>query len=51
MEIVREVQRNGGWYGFVAVIGFIAVIGTPYGDPLLSGFEVFQRAEAILINN
>ena len=37
---VRGVGRNGGWYGF------IAIIGTPHGGPLLTGFVKLQREEA-----
>ena len=41
--------RNGGWDGFVAVNDFVAVIGTPHSDTLLTGFVGLQRAEAISI--
>ena len=40
-----ELGSNGGWGGFVAVIE------TPHSDPLLTGFEGLQRAEARQIKN
>ena len=42
-----EVGRNGGWDRVFDVIGFVAVIGTPHGDPLLTGFVGLQQAESI----
>ena len=42
---------NGKWYGFVAVIVFIAVIITPHSDTLCAGFVGLQRAKARLITS
>ena len=36
-------------YGFITVIVFVVVIGTPHGDPLISGFVGLQWEEAILL--
>ena len=33
-----EVERNGNLDRVVAVIVIVAVVGTPHGVPLLSGF-------------
>ena len=41
MDGFGEVEHNRKWYGFVAVIG------TPQGDTLLSGFVGLQQAEDI----
>ena len=39
-----EVGQNGGWDGFVAVIGFIDVIGPKHGDPMLNDFVGLYKA-------
>ena len=49
MDGVREVGHNGGWYGFLAIVVFVAVTGKPHGNPLLTGFVELQRADARLI--
>ena len=40
---------NGKLDRFIAIILFVAVVGTPHGVPLLGGFVVLQRAESRLI--
>ena len=42
---VREVGRNSGWDGYVAVIG------TPHNYPMLAGFVGLQQAQSVLIKN
>ena len=42
---------NGGWYWFVTVIMFVAVIGIPHRDPLLSVFVGLQQEEVRFIKN
>ena len=49
LDGVGEVGRNGGWDGFVAVNDFVAVIGTPHSDTLLTGFVGLQQEEARLL--
>ena len=42
---------NGKLDGFVSVTVIVAIVGTPHGVPLLSGFVGFHQAEAGLIKN
>ena len=41
--------HNGNWYGFIAVIMIVDVIGNPHGVPMLAIFVGLQRSEARLI--
>ena len=51
LDGVREVGHDGNLDGSVAIIVIIALVGTPYGVPMLIGFVVLQRGVSRLIKS